>query len=477
MSNTATELQTLQSLRQPSPPPAVAKADIAGAGSRLGSRDKDATDARLRSSGNNNNDEHAAAVRNLPNPNTASAAVEKWNFPRSNVFRIAACYWSLMVTGANDAAYGALLPYLQEYYSLSYVVVSLIFLSPFVGYILAASLNNYLHLRVGQRGIGAICGSAHIAAYITISQHPPYPVLVVAYVLAGFGNGIGDAAWNAWVGNLARANELLGFLHALYGVGGTISPLIATAMITQLGLQWHHFYYVLVGISVVELVACTWAFWTNDAAAYRESISHTDAGTKGALRSSLFTAPYARVTWVCSAFLLCYVGCEVSLGGWLVQFMIRVRQAAPFDAGMTSVGFWLGLTLGRAILGFVTPRIGVKIAVSGYLGLTMGLQLIFWLVPQFYVSAVAVALQGFFLGPLFPAVVVVATVLLPRHLHVSTIGFVAAFGGSGAAVLPFAIGAIAQAKGVQVLQPIILAFLAVLLGLWLCLPRLNKKRD
>ena len=36
------------------------------------------------------------------------------------------------------------------------------------------------------------------------------------------------------------------------------------------------------------------------------------------------------------------------------------------------------------------------------------------LVPQFYVSAVAVALQGFFLGPVFPAIVVVATKLLPE---------------------------------------------------------------
>jgi fucose permease len=67
--------------------------------------------------------------------------------------------------------------------------------------------------------------------------------------------------------------------------------------------------------------------------------------------------------------------------------------------------------------------------------------------------------------------------MLPKHLHVSTIGFAAAFGGSGAAVLPFAVGAIAQAKGVKTLQPIILAFLTALLGLWLCLPRLGKKKD
>ena len=107
----------------------------------------------------------------------------------------------------------------------------------------------------------------------------------------------------------------------------------------------------------------------------------------------------------------------------------------------------------------------------------MALELIFWLVPQFYVSAVAVAFQGFLMGPLFPAAIVVATKLLPRHLHVSAIGFAAAFGGSGAAIFPFAVGAIAQAKGVTVLQPIVLALLAAILVLWMCLPRTRNKTE
>jgi fucose permease len=108
------------------------------------------------------------------------------------------------------------------------------------------------------------------------------------------------------------------------------------------------------------------------------------------------------------------------------------------------------------VLGFVTPRIGERLSIVIYLPISAGLQLLFWLVPQFYVSAVAVSLQGFFLGPLFPAAVVVMTRLLPKHLHVSAIGFAAAFGGSGGAIFPFAVGALAQAKG---------------------LPRNNKKRE
>lgn len=112
-----------------------------------------------------------------------------------------------------------------------------------------------------------------------------------------------------------------------------------------------------------------------------------------------------------------------------------------------------------------------------YLPIAMGLELLFWLVPQFVVSAVAVSLVGFFIGPLFPAAIVAMSKLLPRHLHVSAIGFAAAFGGSGAAVLPFAVGAIAQAKGVQVLQPVILAILGVILLVWFGLPRFNTKKE
>lgn len=107
----------------------------------------------------------------------------------------------------------------------------------------------------------------------------------------------------------------------------------------------------------------------------------------------------------------------------------------------------------------------------------MVLQLLFWLVPSFLLSAIAVAFQGFFLGPMFPGAVVAATKLLPRHLHVSAIGFAAAFGGGGAAVFPFAVGAIAQARGVQVLQPFVLALLAACWLCWMGLPRMGRKRE
>lgn len=229
---------------------------------------------------------------------------------------------------------------------------------------------------------------------------------------------------------------------------------------------------------MIELLATTAAFWQSNGPNYR-LLHHSQSGENhnDGLWNVLSKMPSARVAWTACAFLLCYAGAEVSLGGWIVEFMINVRQGDKFSSGMSATGFWLGITIGRVVLGFVSPRIGIKLATSIYIACAVGLELIFWLVPQFIVSAVAIALQGFFLGPLFPSVVLVVNKLLPRHQHVSVIGFAAAFAGCGAAVLPFLTGLLAQATDIKVLQPIVLALLVLLLVIWLLFPRLDKRRD
>lgn len=114
--------------------------------------------------------------------------------------------------------------------------------------------------------------------------------------------------------------------------------------------------------------------------------------------------------------------------------MTHERDASPAQSGLVPTGFWLGITLGRLVLGVVTERLGERWAVVLYLGLSLAFQLIFWLVPSFITSAVAVSFIGFFTGPLFPAAIVVAAKLLPKHLHTAGIGIASAFAGSGAAV-------------------------------------------
>lgn len=166
---------------------------------------------------------------------------------------------------------------LEKYYNLSYTVVSLAFLAPFVGYTTAALINAMIHERFGQRGVAIIAPCFKLVAYTIVATHPPYGVCVFAFLLTGFGNGLEDSAWNAWVGPMKNCNEILGLLHGCYGecglaeynccfgspllthagLGATLSPLIATTMVTKGHLQWYTFYYVMVVFIDFSLTALT----------------------------------------------------------------------------------------------------------------------------------------------------------------------------------------------------------------------------
>ena len=139
---------------------------------------------------------------------------------------------------------------------------------------------------------------------MTLSLHPPWPVAVVILVFAGYGNGILDAGWNAWVADMVANNQILGIMHGFYGLGAVASPLIATVMVTEANLPWYTFFYLMAGLGVPELACGTWAFWEETAVAFRRknASGHEHGRLKAVLKN--------KVTWICSLFLLIYVGCE-----------------------------------------------------------------------------------------------------------------------------------------------------------------------
>jgi len=60
---------------------------------------------------------------------------------------------------------------------------------------------------------------------------------------------------------------------------------------------------------------------------------------------------------------------------------------------------------------------------------------------------------------------------------VAGIGLATAVGGTGAAILPFAVGAAAQARGVQIFNPFIISLLGITTLIWVLLPRVKKTRE
>jgi len=119
-------------------------------------------------------------------------------------------------------------------------------LTPFLGYSTAAFTNATIHSTLGQRGIAILAPICHIITYVVLSLHPPFPLLIVVNAISGFGNGLTDACFCAWIGVMGNANAVQGLLHSHYSLGALLAPLIATFMIVHGHLPWYSFYYVMV---------------------------------------------------------------------------------------------------------------------------------------------------------------------------------------------------------------------------------------
>jgi fucose permease len=52
---------------------------------------------------------------------------------------------------------------------------------------------------------------------------------------------------------MADSNQILGLLHGLYGLGAVMAPLVATSLITEAGVGWFYFYYIMVS-NVIGIV-------------------------------------------------------------------------------------------------------------------------------------------------------------------------------------------------------------------------------
>lgn len=163
----------------------------------------------------------------IPPPSAFSVA-QRWNETKRNIGRTISCFFAFVVYGMNDGTPGAMVPHLESYYSLPYSVVSLIFLGPMLGCIIAAFTSNRLHEMYGRRGVAALATISYTISYIGMSLHPPFGIVIPLLVLTGYGSGLMNGSWNSWVGGLVNGGTVLAFLHGCWGAGATIAPLVVS---------------------------------------------------------------------------------------------------------------------------------------------------------------------------------------------------------------------------------------------------------
>lgn len=461
-------------------------------------------DSELEFIDNTDNAHHGNDIGIGENEHHHHVNAESWNSPRSNITKVVAVFYGMIIFGMNDSSLGVLVQSLESHYHISYRTVSYSFLCAFSGYLVAAFICDHLHRYLGRWGVSSLGVGCQLLCYIIAASAPPFPLFVIAYCVSGFGNGLLEAAWNTWAGNLRNQNEIMGLLHGFYGLGGMICPTVATAMISH-GYKWNQVYLFLIAVTSISLVLTVVAFRKDTPHAYRLSISIEKEGDDNTLimdseeedddddddyerqqqhvpeKAMLSTGSSIKDTfksplvWLVSFSLFCYVGAEVTMGGWVTSFMIDVRHGNEHRMGYVATGFWTGLTVGRMILGFVAgKRFAGKesLLVAGYLCAALVFQLFFWVIPQLVISAICAALIGVFIGPLYPSIMIVFFGKFPKHLHVIGVGVVASAGGIGGALLPFICGSLATTHSVAILGPYVLVAFALMLLTWIVVMKL-----
>ncbi len=375
-------------------------------------------------------------------------------------WRVGLSFVAFILIGASDGATGVLIPSMSAHYGVNKATISLLFLAGAAGYLLAAFNSGPLVGKLGQRLFLVVGVSSYLVGAAAFSLMPPFEVLLLAVVAIGFGAGNIDAGLNAYIAGLPNNTTTLNYLHAFYGAGAWIGPVIASGLLAA-QFAWNSVYMVWVVLSLIVLVGFALAF--------RGQPSTTREATQRGGRSVMLAALRLRVVWLGAFFLLFYVGTEVSMGSWSFSFLTQTRHGSTLFSGWAVSGYWLGLTVGRLTMGFLARKVGNRRLIQGCIaGALLGL-LIIWVAPNEAVSALGLGLTGFSLGPIFPTTIALMSGLVEPRILPSAVGFLASLGSLGAAFFPWLAGNLAQQVGLVVLLPYAMALTCVMLCIWLAL--------
>lgn len=380
--------------------------------------------------------------------------------------RIGLSFFAFILIGANNSALGVVLPSMRTHYVVDKGTVSFVFLLSTVGYLITAISSGVLVHRLGTRMFLVLGAATFMLGSAMISLAPSFAMLLAGMLCMGFGMGIIDAGLNAYFAGLPNNSALLNYLHAFYGVGALAGPIVASTFL-GIGWGWNSLFILWIGLSLMVLMGFAGLFTE-----HKKPGSVGQEQQKGNVLAAALRMP---VVWLAAFFLLFYVGAEVSVGTWSYSLLTEERHEPEVLSGWVISGFWMGLTLGRVLLGTAAQRLGnarlIQMCIGG---VGVGVILV-WVAPNMLMSAAGLWIAGFSMGPIFPTTVALTSQLVPARLLPSAIGFLGSLGSMGAALFPWIAGNLTEWAGLWTLLPYVIVLTAVMLVLWLFLQSNGRK--
>jgi fucose permease len=290
---------------------------------------------------------------------------------------------------------------------------------------------------------------------------PALWIFACGMVVFGLGFGAVDAAVNVHAAHHFSARQI-NWMHASYGAGATVGPLLATLMLSN-GLTWHWVYGILGGAQAVLAVVFTMT--SRGWAAPRSAAASPPRPAVPARRPPDARPPDARpsrmVVWGALIFIAVENGIESGAGIWGYVFLTQGRGLTDAAAGAALSAYWGMMFLGRVVLGAVAERVGPsRLLGAATAAVSVGCALM--VMPGPGLLAVAgLMVVGLAAAPIFPLFTLTTAERVGVDGATRMVSLQVAASAVGSAALPAGIG---LAIG---------AFTAEALGPWLLLPSLT----
>jgi fucose permease len=367
---------------------------------------------------------------------------------------------AFVALGLPDGLLGVGWPSIRTGFSISLDAIGMFLIAVTAGYMISSFLSGFLLSRVG---VGRILAASCLLTGLTLIGYTlstQWWMMVLLGVFAGLGAGAIDAGLNTYVA--ANFGEgVMQWLHASWGVGITIGPIIMTFGLTALN-TWRFGYQVVGGFQIALAVAfvVTLAMWSQN---------HTSPDSKTEKRLTDYKTPLGATlrqprVWLSVILFFLYVGAEASLGTWTYTLLTESRGVNVTLAGFFAGSYWFTFTIGRIIAGLFASRVGVnKLVFGGLVGALLGAGLLAWN-PSEMSNVLAVAIIGLAIAPIFPAMMSGTRTRVGDDYAANTIGMQMAATGFGTAIIPSLMGVLARQVSLEIIPVGLLVVYAALFG-------------
>ena len=311
-----------------------------------------------------------------------------------------------------------------------------------VGYLVSSFLSGRL-LRVMTIGTMLAASTlAAAAALLGFAATQSWPLLLAFALLSGMAGGAVDAGLNAY-GAMHFSARVLNWLHASFGIGTTLGPLIVTAVLASDSVwRWS---YVIVGSGQLLLAVTfflTRGRWLEAAArSGNQQRRVTAARTRDTLRRP--------VVWLGMTTFFLYAGVEVVAAQWSYSLLTLHRGVPVTTAGVLIGLYWGSLMVGRVLFGMIADRVRLVPTLRVCIGASFVGAVLFWLEPTRLLSYGGLMLIGFAIAPIFASLISLTPGRVGREHADNAIGFQISAAGLGGASLTALVGVTATAVGLE----------------------------